>query len=224
MLNIGHRGAMGHAPENTLASIQKALDFNVDWIEIDVYVVEGELVVIHDDTLDRTTNGTGNVMDQSLAALRELDAGDGEKIPLFSEVLALVDKRAGINVELKGPGTAAPAVAALEAAIANGWQRDQFLLSAFDHTQLLEAKALNPQLRRAGLYDTADGPNWDFLTTELAAYAVNPWHADVTPDLVDAAHAHGLKVFVYTVNDMVDISWMRTCNVDGIFTNYPDRV
>lgn len=81
MLCIGHRGAMGHAPENTLLSMQKALELGAPWIEFDVYLVDGHLMVIHDKTLDRTTNGRGNVMDQTFAYLRTLDAGRGQNPP-----------------------------------------------------------------------------------------------------------------------------------------------
>ncbi len=155
--------------------------------------------------------------------LRALDAGNGEQIPLLSEVFDLCKGKVNINVELKGPNTAAPVVAFLEQQCQSGWTPDQLLLSSFDHDQLLAAKAMNPVFARAGLY-YAEDPNFDFLVNTLEAVAVNPWVDDVTPDLVDAAHAAGLQVLVYTVNDPVDISWMRTCKVDGIFSNYPERV
>ena len=109
-LCIGHRGAMGHAPENTLLSVTKALDLGVKWIEIDVYFIDKELVVIHDDRLERTTDGIGYVQEQSLDYLRSLDAGKGEKIPLLREIFDLIDGRAGINIELKGVNTAEPVV------------------------------------------------------------------------------------------------------------------
>jgi glycerophosphoryl diester phosphodiesterase len=105
---IGHRGACGHAPENTLSSFELAIEMGCPWIELDVYHIDGELLVIHDDTLERTTNGTGDVMDQSVAYLRTLDAGDGQQIPTLNEIIELVGHRAGINVELKGPDTELP--------------------------------------------------------------------------------------------------------------------
>ncbi|HQH27580.1 MAG TPA: glycerophosphodiester phosphodiesterase family protein, partial [Oligoflexia bacterium] len=96
MLSIGHRGAMGHEPENTLRSVAKALTLGADWIEVDVYNAQDKLVVIHDDRLERTTDGTGRVVGQTLDYLRSLDAGKGEKIPFLEEVFAVVDHRAGI--------------------------------------------------------------------------------------------------------------------------------
>ena len=110
---IGHRGASGYEPENTLSSFERAIAMGCRWIELDVYQVEGELIVIHDSTLDRTTNGQGRVASQTLAYLRSLDAGNGQQIPTLTEVISAVDHRAGINIELKGKHTAAPVVALL---------------------------------------------------------------------------------------------------------------
>src|SRR5215468_1025511 len=105
---IGHRGAAGLEPENTLRSFARAIEIGVDAIELDVYCVDDHLVVIHDDTLERTTNGRGDVMAHSFAALRRLDAGHGERIPTLDEVLAQMPAHFTVNVELKGKATAAP--------------------------------------------------------------------------------------------------------------------
>lgn len=223
MITIGHRGAMGHAPENTLASFQKAIELGVDWVELDVYAVDGELVVIHDETLERTTNGRGKITDYTLTELRQLDAGDGQKIPLLGEVFDLVEGRVGINVELKGPATAAPAVAFLQEKIKGGWPTDKLLLSSFDHNQLLQAQLLDAAIARAPLY-YGRPPDFSFAVDVLQAVAVNPFVQDVTPEMVNEAHQHGLMVWVYTVNEPSDIVRMRQFGVDGIFTNYPDRV
>lgn len=107
VLIIGHRGAAGLSPENTLPSFRRAWALGVNAVELDVHLVEDELVVIHDDTLERTTNGQGPVAGRSLAALRGLDAGGGWPIPLLREVVAALPAGAGLNVELKGTGTAA---------------------------------------------------------------------------------------------------------------------
>src|SRR5712675_1536867 len=95
---FGHRGARGHEPENTVRSLRKALKLGADGIEVDVYFVDGELVVIHDDTLERTTNGKGRVEKKTFAYLRSLDAGLGEHIPTLREIFRAVDRRAVINV------------------------------------------------------------------------------------------------------------------------------
>ncbi len=115
VLKIGHRGAMGYEPENTLRSFQKALDLGVDMIELDVYLCKtGELVVIHSDKLSRTTDGRGFVRNMSFKELEEMDAGKGEKIPSLQQVLDLIDKKTIVNIELKGPGTAKPSINIIE--------------------------------------------------------------------------------------------------------------
>ena len=223
MLCIGHRGAMGHAPENTLLSIRKALEMGVDWIEVDVYLVEGELVVIHDPELSRTTNGAGAVMEQSLAYLRSLDAGQGEKIPFLPEVFDLVDKRVGINIELKGPETAVPTLHFIHEQIENGWSYDNILVSSFDHDMLCTVRQLDANIKIGALifYEPDELARF---AAEMGAYSVNPWLMTMSEPFVQDAHDRGLRVFVYTVNEPQDIARMRQWGVDGIFTNYPDRV
>src|SRR5579862_2625349 len=105
---FGHRGAAGHEPENTLRSVRKALELGANGIEVDVQLADDHLVVIHDATLDRTTDGTGAVAEKSFACLRSLDAGRSERIPTLEEVFDAVNRQAVINVEFKGPGTAPP--------------------------------------------------------------------------------------------------------------------
>jgi len=109
VLRIGHRGAAGHAPENTLASFRKAIELGLDMTELDVHVcASGELVVIHDENVDRTTNSKGWVSKLSLTELKRLDAGAGETVPTLAEVLDLLKDRIMLNIELKGLGTAEP--------------------------------------------------------------------------------------------------------------------
>ncbi len=151
---FGHRGACGHEPENTIRSVRKALALGADGVEVDVYFVDGQLVVIHDDTLERTTNGRGRVAGKTFACLRSLDAGLGEKIPTLAEIFDAVNRRAVINVELKGPHTATPVVALITGYVnRHGWRFDDFLVSSFDHAQLREAKQLCPEIRIGALIE-----------------------------------------------------------------------
>jgi glycerophosphoryl diester phosphodiesterase len=220
---IGHRGACGYAPENTLPAFELAIEMGCPWIELDVYHVDGELLVIHDDTLERTTNGKGHVMDHSVSYLRSLDAGDGQQIPKLEEVIELVDHRAGINVELKGPNTAEAVVKAIHRYQARGWSSDEFLISSFQHQELSVVREFDQVLNLGALFGkSVDG----FLekTLRLDAYSVNLDLRSCQESLVNQAHAAGLKVFVYTVNRETDIERMLQLRVDGVFTNYPDRV
>ena len=135
VLCIGHRGAKGYMPENTLPSFQYAMDLGCDWLELDVYSVEDELLVIHDKRVDRTTDGHGLIEELKLDYLRSLDAGNGAKIPTLTEVLDLVNGKCGINVELKGRNTALP----VSELLSNyAWSAEKVLLSSFDHEELAQ--------------------------------------------------------------------------------------
>ena len=217
-LCIGHRGASGHAPENTLKAFELAITMGCPWIELDVYVVEGELLVIHDDKLNRTTDGSGFVEAQTLAYLRSLNAGDGEKIPLLSEVIELVDHRCKINIELKGKGTANPVNELLSKFISNGWHEDEFLISSFDHKELANSAT---GIKRGALFYKQTASMFD-RAAALNAYAVNLSLKITNAETVSQAHEKGYKVFVYTVNSHDEMLALKQIGVDGVFTNFPD--
>ena len=221
---FGHRGAAGHEPENTLRSVRKALELGADGIEVDVHWADGHLVVIHDDTLDRTTNGSGDVTDKSFTYLRSLDAGRGERIPTLEEVFDTVNRQAVINVEFKGPDTAPAVVRLIDRYVQErGWRYEDFLVSAFDHTQIQTAKKLQPKIR-VGVLSGKVRPGLAALAEEMGAWSLHPGRRYVTPELVDDAHRRGLKVYVYTINQPAAIAAMATSGVDGVFTDFPERV
>jgi glycerophosphoryl diester phosphodiesterase len=224
MICFAHRGASGHAPENTLLAIQKAIDMDAPWIEIDVFCVDNELVVIHNERLEHTTNGTGYVWDQTLEQLRSLDAGKGQQIPLLQEVFDLVNCRAGINVELKAPGTAAPVVSMIGNYVTcHNWRYDQVLVSSFNHHELVAAKTLNPKIKIAPVI--AGLPlHYARFAQEMGAYSVHISLGFVNRKFVEDAHNRGLSVFVYTVNHADDIKRMAKIGVDGVFTNFPELI
>lgn len=221
---FGHRGARGHEPENTVRSVRRALELGADGVEVDVHFADGELVVIHDDTLNRTTNGRGRVAKKTFAYLRSLDAGLGERIPTLAEIFDAVNRRAVINVELKGPHTAAP-VAALIAEYVNcrGWSYDDFLVSSFDHARIREAKQLGPGIRIGALITKAPRGLAKFAE-KLGAWSLHISKRCVTPSLVADAHGRGLKIFVFTVNQPQEIIRMKALGVDGVFSDFPERV
>ncbi len=223
-LCFAHRGASGHEPENTLLAIEKALSLGAPWIEIDVFSVEDELVVIHDERLEYRTNGSGYVTEKTLAYLRTLDAGKGQRIPLLREVFDLVQHRAGINVELKGAGTTIPAVKLIKDYIRHhGWHYDQVILSSFNHQELARVKHLDPDIRIGALV-LGIPRHYAKFAEELQAFSVHAGLAFVNPVFVDDAHRRGLKVFVFTVNFPDDLNRMRAMGVDGVFTNFPELV
>lgn len=214
---------MGYAPENTLKSVSKALGLGAPWVEVDVYFIDGHLVVIHDDTLERTTNGSGRVMDRTFSYLRSLDAGEGEKIPTLTEVLDLTAGRAGVNIELKGPGTAEPVVTLLRERLDRNRYEKKILLSSFDQGEIAKAKQIDKRIR-IGILISDASLDHAAVAQKMGAYSVHPRIDRVTTGFVEAAHRRDLKVFVYTVDDPADIRRMHALNVDGVFTNYPDRV
>jgi glycerophosphoryl diester phosphodiesterase len=220
-LIIGHRGARGHAPENTLLGIRRALELGVDAIEIDVQFVDGQLIVIHDATLNRTTNGRGRVARKPFAALRELDAGQGERIPTLAEVFELVNRRVLINIELKGRKTARPVAALIENYVqTRGWEYRDFLVSSFRRPELKQLAGGKIPLAILFSRRTRGFPK---LARELGAVAINPPLRFTTEKLITKAHALDLRVLVYTVNEPEDIARLRTWKADGIFTDFPDR-
>ena len=223
LLCIGHRGAMGHAPENTLASIRKALELGVPCLEIDVYFVDGQLVVFHDHRLERTTNGTGYLLEQEFNHLRSLDAGDGEKIPTLKEVFDVIQLRAGVNIELKGPGTAGPVVEFISKMRDVGWHDDLILISSFNHRELVQIRQMDPRIKLGAMMVGLPLDGAAFAVS-LGAYSVHLSFDFIDRKFINDAHSRGFRVFVFTVNYPEDIKKMRDLGVDGIFTNYPERI
>jgi glycerophosphoryl diester phosphodiesterase len=225
ILKIGHRGAMGHEPENTIRSFKKALELNVDAIELDVYVCKtGELVVIHDDKVDRTTNGKGYTQEKTFKELRSLDAGKGEIIPTLEEVLDFVNKRVIVNIELKGKNTALATFKVIQKYIdTKGWSEIDFMVSSFDHHELNKFKTLYPQIFIGALIESIPLSYADF-GVQVNAQSVNLSIDFINQEFVNDAHKKGLKVYVYTVNDNDDIAKIKALNVDGIFSNFPERL
>ncbi len=222
---IAHRGASGYKPENTLASFQKAISLGVDMIELDVFAIRsGEVVVHHDKKVNRTTNGTGNISDYTWSELRLLDAGDGQRIPLLTEVLDLVNGRIPINIELKGHGIAEPVATIIDSYISKKqWQSQMFLVSAFDHVELKRFAALCPSVPIGALYRSRPRRLHRFIKSDNFISANFDAKFITREDVLDA-HARGLKVYAYTVNDRRSANRMRAMKVDGVFTNYPDLI
>lgn len=221
LFRFAHRGASGRAPENTLLAVSQALALGADGIEIDVYAVEGELVVIHDARLERTTNGRGRISASSLDYLRSLDAGGGERIPLLREVLDLVDRRAAVNVELKGPGTAGPAAVLVERYVRErGWRYEDVLLSSFRRRELAVARTEAPRIPRGLLTRSPLFPSRRLLT-ELDPFSIHTRLDRVSRRFVSQARDGGRRVFIYTVNREEDFLAMESLGVDGVFTDFP---
>ncbi len=215
---------MGYAPENTLISFRKALELGASCVELDVYNVQGSLLVIHDERLERTTSGSGFVMDHDLAHLRSLTLEQNQRIPTLEEVYREVGQRAGINIELKGPNTAGAVADFIAAQPSAEWA----LVSSFN-PQALKAVCDRNTGARIGVLLPEFAAGWDHLDISMTVEQFNPYSLhlplkNVTAGVVAKAQAAGLRVFVYTVNQPEDIARMAEFGVDGVFTDYPDRV
>ena len=228
---FAHRGASAHAPENTLAAFELAARQGAPAIEFDVKLSsDRQVIIIHDQTLERTTNGTGAVIRQPLAALRELDAGSwysadfrGEKIPTLDEVFAAVGHKLLINVELTN--YASPFDGLVDEVVAlvkkHGLQ-DRILFSSFFFTNLVIAGRLLPRVPRAQLIQEGLSGAWERAAAGfMSVDAEHPYLSDVSARTVSRVHAKGRRVHVWTVNNPDDMRRLRAMGVDGIFTDDP---
>jgi glycerophosphoryl diester phosphodiesterase len=221
----GHRGAMGHCPENTMASFERGLALGADWIELDVHLSQDDaLIVIHDETLDRTTNGHGLVREHTLAELRTLDAGGGQRIPTLDEVLAWARERETIvDIEIKN----APIYySGIEQRVVSTLDRfgmtEQAIVISFDHAAVGRVKQLEPRITTGVLYACRPLDGGVGLARAAQADAVLPFWAYVTREDVDTAHAAGLSVAPWATSNPAVMRELIACGVDAIGTNHPD--
>lgn len=224
-LIIGHRGAMGYETENTVASVQKAMELGVDMIEIDVFKVEsGEIVVFHDERVDRLANGGGLIESYNFYDLGQLTLVGGHKIPMLQDILKTIDHRVPLNIELKGAATASQVHHILSYYTeTQGWEPNQFLISSFNWEELRAYRALDPNARIAVLTEGDPLQALD-VARELKAEAINPALMNSSPAAFQTIHESGFKIYVWTVNEREHFESLKEMGVDGIFTNYPDRM
>ncbi|WP_371375888.1 glycerophosphodiester phosphodiesterase [Thalassotalea aquiviva] len=220
---FAHRGASGYEPENTLLAIKKALHMKVDAIEIDVHLCDGQLVLIHDHWVDKTTNGHGRVSQMSFTQLRLLDAGKNCQIPTLNEALELIAGQCSVNIELKSAGTVELTLQAMQHAINHyGFSQQQFIVSSFDHHLIKHLKQLAPSYQIGAL--TASCPiDYAAFASALNAYSVHVDFDVISQAFVEDAHQRGLKVYVYTCDRQEDLIHLAKLKVDGVFANYPDQ-
>ena len=225
MLKIGHRGAKGYAPENTLISFQKAMDLGVDGIELDVHLTSDEqLICLHDDTLDRTTSGTGLVSTFTLIELKAFRVDTLHVIPTLQEVLNLIDEKIFLNIELKGKNTAKPVSDLIEYYVSEkNWNYDHFIVSSFDWNALQEIRSLNPNIAIGVLTQTDLALAIGFADF-IKAKSVHPYFHLLTNENTELMQQKGFQVFPWTVNELEDLQKIKSFKVDGIISDFPDRL
>jgi glycerophosphoryl diester phosphodiesterase len=242
---IAHRGASGYAPENTLTAFSKALSLQVDIIEFDVHLTnDGEIIVLHDSDLERTTNRTGEVSGYTLAELQQLDAGSwhtpafkDERLPTLRQVLQLVNGQTTCIIELKWgtegyyPELAQKVVAEVERINGESW----CIVQSYEGRYLEEINQLNPKIKLvkamigvwSGLppgfyYDT--GFHWGNYQIPDYLWGINVYYKTITKAQIKYWHSQNLIVWTYTIDDPSQLSKQINMGVDGLITNYPDRL
>lgn len=216
---IGHRGCKGLAPENTLLAFRKAIELKVDAIELDVRLTKDKkLVVIHDDSLERTTNGKGLVSKKTLKELKELDAGNGQKIPELDEVLKLCKGKTKIHIELKED-----TVDKVLSLIKKRKLNDSVVIISFNSSFLEKVKKEMPEIE-TGLIFAQKPLNLLQQIKEAKVNAIHPLTAITNKALVEFAHKNNLKIRPWTANNPKEMYRLKALNVDGIYTDYPDRL
>jgi glycerophosphoryl diester phosphodiesterase len=221
----GHRGNPAEHPENTMRSFRSAIAVGCDLIECDVHLSsDGRLVVIHDHTLERTTNGKGLVRDHTAAELRKLDAGDGEKIPLLQEVVELALGKVGLVIEIKQ----VPALyTGLEEKLLNMLRQlgavSECAVVSFNHAAIHELRKMEPPLQ-LGILEGARPMHPARLLREAGADVYSPHWGAIDPQVVKEVHDAGGAVGVWPVDDETAVAWCKFCKPDSVFSNRPKVV
>lgn len=221
---IAHRGAPRYAPENTLASFRKAHELGAKWVEFDVRLTrDQELIIFHDDTLERLTESEGKVSDTTYEQIKRLKV-QGQSIPTFLEVLTfLAPLDVGINVEIKAEEGSERILVEKTIAILNqNWpQRDKLLVSSFSEECMRIARKCDDTLALGCLMDEYSEYHLA-LAKSLNCVSLHLFHENINEQLVEIIHRLGFYVFVYTVNDAARAQALFEMGVDSVFSDYPD--
>ena len=220
LLRIGHRGAGGHAPENTLAAIERGIALHAHLVEFDVRATsDGQLVLLHDATLDRTTNGHGLIADQLWRDVRQVIGGDGQPLPLLADALRVASGRTGVIIEIKAERIAKQICRTVREVQFSG----PVIYTSFLHDELLAVRRENPQAQTMALIEAVPVKRTAFATDAQATH-VGVALEVLTPSFLKSLHDRSLRVFVYTVNEPADIQRAKAMGVDGIISDYPERL
>lgn len=217
ILKIGHRGAKGYVAENTLASFQKAIDLGCDGIELDVHLsFDGKVMVIHDETIDRKTTGKGFVNNLTSSELNQFG------ISTLEEILNLIDKKCLVNVEIKDNKATKFVLETLRNYISEkNWNSNLFQISSFDWDILQVCYSESPKISLGVLTEDCIDDAITFAK-KIKAHSINPYFKLLTTENVQLIHENGFKIYPWTVNQPEDITFVKSLNVDGIISDFPD--
>ena len=219
ILKIGHRGAKGYVAENTLASFQKAIDLGCDGIELDVHLSKDQkVIVIHDETINRTTTGKGFVNDFTSSELNQFG------ISTLEEILNLIDKKCFVNVEIKDNKASKFVLEILQRYILEKkWNSNLFQISSFDWNILQLCQLENKTISLGVLTEDSIDDAITFAK-KIKAYSINPYFKLLDVENVQLIHENGFKIYPWTVNQPEDITFVKLLNIDGIISDFPDRI
>jgi glycerophosphoryl diester phosphodiesterase len=232
---IGHRGAAGYAPENTLIAIHTAADMGCEWVELDIKLTkDGVAIIFHDETLERTTNGAGKVCDFLLKDIRDLEAGSyfgesfaGEPIPTLEEALeAIIERGLGFNLEFKPcPSREIETVEAALDVMSTYWDdHDRLLLSSFNIQCLEHACEMAPEWARGYLMDTDFPESWREIANHLKVETLNVNGNTITEEQVQILRSYGKPLLAYTINEEDRADWLFKKGIQAIFSDMPDLI
>ena len=227
ILVVGHRGAMGHVLENTIESVQKAIELNVDGIEIDVFKSKtGELVVYHDPFLSRLSNSNAFIEQISLDSIKKIELIGGYFIPTLKEIVDIIPEKIFLNIELKGQDTAFETNKIIINYLNTyNFPVSKFIISSFRWDELKKIRSFNKDIPIAilvdSLYKIDDAIK---LAKQINAFALNPNKEFITKEIVNKIQSKNIKVYPYTINTPRNIRKMRSMGVDAIITDYPERI
>lgn len=231
LINFAHRGASAVCPENTMAAFAKGLELGATGIETDVQMTkDGKLVLIHDESVTRTTGAEGLVQDYTYEELSKLDAGSwfgeafqGERIPLLEELLELTKSHGTIvNIELKNGHIQYPELEKRVIEVVRNYKMsEQIVISSFNHYSLVECKNIDPDIRTGLLYGEGLYKPWEYAKLAKAD-ALHAYHQAVLPEWVEEAQQSGVVYHPWTVNTEERMKDLIHAKVAGIITDYPD--
>ena len=227
MLSIGHRGAKGYIAENTLESINMAIELNVDGVEIDVFkCLSGELVLFHDKNLKKLTGKSGKIENLTINDLQKYLVLGKYKIPTLKDVLEKIKNPLLVNIELKGSGAAESTSKIIEDFSKRTlWKKENFIVSSFNWDELKKFRSINTDIAIGILLDKLGNMNEAIqFGKNINAQSIHPNYRMLNEGTVEKIKKNGFKIYTWTVNNKEDISFMQKLNVDGVISDYPDQI
>ena len=227
MLSIGHRGAKGYIAENTLESINMAIELNVDGVEIDVFkCLSGELVLFHDKNLKKLTGKSGKIENLTINDLQKYLVLGKYKIPTLKDVLEKIKNPLLVNIELKGSGAAESTSKIIEDFSKRTlWKKENFIVSSFNWDELKKFRSINTDIAIGILLDKLGNINEAIqFGKNINAQSIHPNYRMLNEGTVEKIKKNGFKIYTWTVNNKEDISFMQKLNVDGVISDYPDQI